>query len=357
MRVLSIISPRRLWLLIGLIVAACAPAIPVYAQAPLSALDSARVELVRLRGFIRGAETQASKVLTLLDSARARSQGPAPVVVPPVAVPPIATAPDTLATVTAVQTDPLGDFTLAVGDTMVLRIVSATVGKGTSARAATEAELQSTDFKWGTSGYVSIRPAPDGRSTLVYNARAGQRGRIDIKRGNSLLGQRWVQGSITADTTPSPPSVAVVGTRYVGMSPSSTACARPLIAGEQMGVRGDTALFVRALEGLPAWVYCVADSLAVTLEGDLVVDGESSTEPPTLLTYAPGAVLPTEWPATGQGDTTVTIDSLRIVGQGEGGGLGTGTVLGLLGAGAVASLLLGANATARRGRDDSGEDV
>lgn len=85
---------RSLFLLItGLCLALVAVPVTAHAQATLvpappdsAALDSLRVEVVRLRAFLRAAETQATKVLGLADSARARRAAPPPDTAP--AVPP-----------------------------------------------------------------------------------------------------------------------------------------------------------------------------------------------------------------------------------------------------------------------------
>lgn len=73
---------RRLFtLLLALCLASVAVPVTARAQATppdSAALDSLRAEVVRLRGFLRAAETQATKVLSLADSARARRAEPAP---------------------------------------------------------------------------------------------------------------------------------------------------------------------------------------------------------------------------------------------------------------------------------------
>jgi hypothetical protein len=68
-----------------LLAAAILAGAPLSAQTPAQ-IDSLRVELVRSRGFIRGAETQLSKTLTLLDSLKARLERDS--VAPPDSLPP-----------------------------------------------------------------------------------------------------------------------------------------------------------------------------------------------------------------------------------------------------------------------------
>src|SRR5690606_31269158 len=90
-------------------------------------------------------------------------------------------------------------------------------------------------------------------------------------------------GGIIVDTLPTAPSSAIL----VGAGPGDEC--RPLVASIAGDVRGDTATFVRALDGMApsdVHLYCVGVDLVVLLDG---WTGEDEVAPSL---YGPGEALP-----------------------------------------------------------------